>query len=137
MPEQQRYAGGEAAGQGSEYQGIQEENRRIRAENQRIQAALVEVSRERDTWRQTAQAQLEQARMLDRQLADIHSSPGWRLILKYRDWLQFGREFHPWVVKCVQPLARWFLRRSTSAAQPALSSQTPTGGMAGIAAHAG
>jgi cellulose synthase/poly-beta-1,6-N-acetylglucosamine synthase-like glycosyltransferase len=113
----------------AENQRIQAENQRIQAENQRIQAELAGVAREREIWIQTANVQTERAKALTRQLDDIQASPGWRFIRKYRDWLQFNREFHPWVVRRVEPIAKWFLQRGAKEAQPAPSSQASTGPM--------
>lgn len=117
----------------SEKLRIQGEKQRLQAEQLRIQVELAEVSRERDTWIQTASAQLGEARALGQQLADIHASPGWRCIQRYRSWLHFSREFRPWVATFVEPLARWCLQKTI---QPAPSSQTPANGTSPIPVYA-
>ena len=109
----------------TENESIQAENQLIRIENRRIETEIAKVSSERDTWIQKASAQTELARALGRQLDDIQASPGWRFIRKYRDWLQSNRTFRPWVVRFVEPIAVWFLRRTARVAQPAPLDQTP------------
>jgi len=81
------------------------------------------VSRDRDAWIQTANAHMEQAKTLGQQLADIHASPGWRLIKKYRDWLNSNLKSRPWLMKLIEPVARWFLQ---TAARRTPASPTPT-----------
>jgi glycosyltransferase involved in cell wall biosynthesis len=41
----------------------------------------------------------------------LYSSPGWQLLVRYREWLRNSRVRHPWVSKYWEPALLWALRR--------------------------
>lgn len=57
---------------------------------------VVQLTRERNT--------------LDTELRTVLESPGWKLIQRYRNWLNHSIYSHPWLRKSYEPIVWWFLR---------------------------
>jgi len=69
----------------------------LREQNAFFTEQLLQLTRERNT--------------LDTQLRTVLESPGWKLIQRYRGWLDHSIHRHPWLRKSYEPIVWWFLRR--------------------------
>ena len=54
---------------------------------------------------------LRQMESLKQELHSIHTSPGWRLIMRYRNWLQAGRARRAWIRNWYDPAVSWLLKK--------------------------
>src|SRR6185436_6162116 len=78
-----------------------------------------------------ARAAAEKLRILkelteaDWQLKEIHASPAWRLVRRYREWLVLQKQRHPGLFRFIESTAQWFLKRAVSTPQPSSSSPAP------------
>ena len=84
----------------------------LREQNASFTEQLLQLTHERNT--------------LDTQLRTVLESPGWKLIQRYRNWLDHSIHRHPWLRKSYEPVVWWFLRRfSGQRSRNALSSAQP------------
>ena len=51
----------------------------------------------------------EEYKAISRDLEAVHTSPGWKLISSYRDWLQRSIWTKPWLRKLYEAVAQWVL----------------------------
>ena len=113
------------------------------AEKLRMRADLAQVEREKlriqaellqsDDEKMRIQAELAHS---DRQLKEIHASPAWRLIRRYRDWLALQKQRRSGVFRFVESLAQWLLKRTGSVPQSASSSPSSSNATRSSPSHA-
>jgi glycosyltransferase involved in cell wall biosynthesis len=54
----------------------------------------------------------EQANRANQQLHEIYVSPGWKIIQRYRNWVENQRQAHPRLFNRYERIALWLLRRT-------------------------
>jgi len=70
-----------------------------------------ELLAERDGWIAKANHLTDKLSSAQIELNAVYASPGWRLILKYRNWLYSSRGRRSWIRRCFEPVVLWCLRR--------------------------
>ncbi len=64
----------------------------------------------------------EQVNLADQQLHEIFASPGWKVIQRYRSWVESQRRAHPRLFNRYERIALWLLRRTGGQPEQASSS---------------
>ena len=90
-------------------------------ENANLAETLGRSENDRAVLQDRANELSEEYEAISRNLEAVHTSPGWKLISSYRDWLQNRVWTKPWLRKAYETVAQRMLRTGSSRSSPVMA----------------
>jgi O-antigen biosynthesis protein len=127
-------------------ESLQSEADKLREKSSRLQNELDEWTAHTRQLAESMELLARRYRDLRAELESVTSSPAWRFVLNYREWLQRNVWRHTWVRKGMDPLVLWLLAKASKGRarpvslpapvrMPAAPSSTATPVVVGAIAH--